>query len=268
MPPVYVVDQQVTLRVINVTNPGTPQVVTTVPIADGGIRRLARSNGWLFGVGTMLDEEGLTGALFVFDLASPGHPDLVAQMPIDCLDAAYALWIDGGVCYVAGGDNSPTCTNAVAAIDVSNPCTPVLLGVEEMPGYATSSLSATDDALVVGAANFGGLMMLEKQCEGPATIQWDEQAGSRISLAVSPTPAAVRSPIRFSTDVGRLISVAVFDVTGRLVRRLVNGHHAPDNHALLWDGRDNYSHHVPGGLYLVRGATTEGSAAGRLVVIR
>jgi mannan endo-1,4-beta-mannosidase len=60
---------------------------------------------------------------------------------------------------------------------------------------------------------------------------------SRISFTISPESAALS------------VSLIVVDVSGRLVRRLVDGPLDPGPHDLVWDGRDTTGRRVPPGAY-------------------
>ena len=63
--------------------------------------------------------------------------------------------------------------------------------------------------------------------------------GSRVSFAV-PGPA------------GQKVDLAVYDVTGRLVRRLVDEVRNPGTYTQAWDGRNAGGKAVPSGVYFYR----------------
>jgi hypothetical protein len=68
-----------------------------------------------------------------------------------------------------------------------------------------------------------------------------------------PNPFTDRSEIRFSLDVPGPVSLSVYDVTGRLVRRLVDDDHFPAaEHSIPWDGRDDEGKRVLSGVYFYR----------------
>lgn len=50
---------------------------------------------------------------------------------------------------------------------------------------------------------------------------------------------------------GGVVSLRVFDVSGRLVRSLVRGFNAPGRKRVLWDGRDDAGNRLPLGIYLL-----------------
>ncbi len=71
-------------------------------------------------------------------------------------------------------------------------------------------------------------------------------------LAVAPNPSRGDASIAFSLATGADVDASVYDVSGRLVRRLVRGHFAAGRHALTWDGRDGDGRTVASGVYFVR----------------
>jgi hypothetical protein len=79
-------------------------------------------------------------------------------------------------------------------------------------------------------------------------------AGTRITLTQGSAGGAVR--------------LEIFDVTGRMVRRLVDGPLPVGPHELAWDGRAADGSRVVDGMYFYRLSTADGVQAKKLVVIR
>ena len=74
-----------------------------------------------------------------------------------------------------------------------------------------------------------------------------------LSLAQnSPNPFRGSTLVRFAVPDGGPVDVSVFDVTGRLVRRLVSGDLAAGPHSVAWDGSDSRGDRVASGVYLYR----------------
>ena len=48
------------------------------------------------------------------------------------------------------------------------------------------------------------------------------------------------------------VRITIYDVTGRLVRTLVDSWQAPGVHPVAWDSRDNRGLEVPSGTYFMR----------------
>ena len=68
-----------------------------------------------------------------------------------------------------------------------------------------------------------------------------------------PNPLNPTTVIRYDvpSDGGK-VTLEVFDVSGRLVRRLVDGHEDPGRQSVVWDGRDERGSSVASGVYYYR----------------
>lgn len=66
----------------------------------------------------------------------------------------------------------------------------------------------------------------------------------------------------------RDVAVAIYDVSGRLVRRLLDGPRAPGEHTAAWDGRDDRGIAVATGVYYYRVSVGAAAAGKKIVLIR
>ena len=82
------------------------------------------------------------------------------------------------------------------------------------------------------------------------------------SLLIHPNPFAGETRIRYASP--RPASLAVYDVGGRLVRRLAGEAHEGE---ITWDGRDATGRRSASGVYFVRLTQDEGTVASRRVVL-
>ena len=48
------------------------------------------------------------------------------------------------------------------------------------------------------------------------------------------------------------MSLKIYDITGRLIKTLVNEPQEPGYYKVLWDGKDNLDNAVPSGIYFYR----------------
>lgn len=98
----------------------------------------------------------------------------------------------------------------------------------------------------------------------------DLALGTDASLNVYPNPSwAGATRIFYSTPRAAAVQVGIYDIRGRLVRRLKDGSVSSGERTLAWDGRDDGGHDAPSGVYLVR--LTEGreiAQTRRLVLFR
>jgi hypothetical protein len=77
------------------------------------------------------------------------------------------------------------------------------------------------------------------------------------SVHAAPNPFRADVAFRFALPRAGVFKVAVYDVTGRLIRRLASGPREAGEHRLSWDGRDEAGRSVASGVCLAQ-AETEG----------
>jgi hypothetical protein len=86
-----------------------------------------------------------------------------------------------------------------------------------------------------------------------------------------PNPFSPRTDIAYTIPGGAAtsgVTVNVYDVTGRLVRRLVEADRSPGTHSVTWDGRDEDGGDVASGVYFCRITWNGESEARRMVLLR
>jgi hypothetical protein len=83
-----------------------------------------------------------------------------------------------------------------------------------------------------------------------------------------PNPTAGSTTIRFALPEKAAVSLLIYDVAGRLVRRLDQGEAAAGVNDVVWDGFDDTGHEVANGLYLYKLETGGYSGEGKLAIIR
>jgi hypothetical protein len=84
----------------------------------------------------------------------------------------------------------------------------------------------------------------------------------------SPNPAAGRATIEFGLKQTGPVTLAIYDVSGRKVRTLVQGTLGPGVHVRPWDGRDDAGRDVAAGIYLVKLAARDKVFTEKLVLAR
>ncbi|MEO0080602.1 MAG: FlgD immunoglobulin-like domain containing protein, partial [candidate division WOR-3 bacterium] len=74
--------------------------------------------------------------------------------------------------------------------------------------------------------------------------------------------------IRYTLDAERLTLIEVHDLTGRVVRRLVNSRQKPGHYTLSWNGTDMLGRRVANGVYFCRMVAGDYRATRKVVLER
>ena len=150
--------------------------------------------------------------------------------------ATYAVYRDSSEAFVP-------CASALCATIAAPTCA----YQESPPPGAWYYLVCAVDA----AGHVGGYSARFEVSGGSTPV---EDAGLPRALAitgVAPNPFNPRVTVRFSLPSPATARVQVFDLRGRLVRDLVNGHLAAGSHQAVWDGSDRQGRQVATGVYFV-----------------
>jgi hypothetical protein len=86
-----------------------------------------------------------------------------------------------------------------------------------------------------------------------------------------PTPFSDRTTITYSIPDGgerARTTLRIYDVSGRVVRTLVNAQHKPGEHRSIWDGRDEWGIEAPSSVYFYRLTWGSLEQTGKLVLLR
>jgi hypothetical protein len=84
--------------------------------------------------------------------------------------------------------------------------------------------------------------------------------------SVYPNPFNPTVTVEFDLDRRRNVQMAIYDVGGRLVRRLLNEDRSPGTHRVRWNGRDDAGSSVATGVYFLQ-VRSEGWSVQRKIVL-
>ncbi len=128
----------------------------------------------------------------------------------------------------------------------------------EMPVVAYHSEGASDDLLVTSCGSEGTNVALALSI--PAKLDL---------LPNTLNPFGVRTTLRYELPVPNRVNLSIYDVTGRLVRVLVDGRlQDAGRHSVVWDGRDARGRRVASGVYFSRMEADRFSKTLRVVHLR
>jgi len=90
-----------------------------------------------------------------------------------------------------------------------------------------------------------------------------------IALAQNtPNPFNPATTLRFALPHNGRVSLTIFDISGRLVRTLVDGRFDAGRHSAVWDGTDDAGRSVASGVYLYRLTADGRTLVRRLALLR
>jgi hypothetical protein len=91
----------------------------------------------------------------------------------------------------------------------------------------------------------------------------------RFGLAQNvPNPFNPATSIRFSIPRAAVVSLVIYDVSGREVRRLVAGKMPAGYHEVAWNGKNNKGAAVSSGMYFCRLQANKDQATRKLILLR
>ncbi len=95
------------------------------------------------------------------------------------------------------------------------------------------------------------------------------QAGSLgLQLDCSPNPCRDHLSLNYAGDAGPSVELAVFDLSGRLVRSIGSGVLVGSAQNAIWNGVDDAGDRVPAGVYICRLSATSGLVTRKVTLLR
>jgi hypothetical protein len=105
----------------------------------------------------------------------------------------------------------------------------------------------------------------------PYQVGIDPASGEVFAFSLAqnaPNPFASGTTIRFTLPGDERVKLRIFDVTGRLVRTLVNGPANAGVNRVVWDGRDRDGHRLSSGVYFYRLESGTEMATRKVLLLR
>jgi len=236
--------------ILDHTVPGTPPVIGRYESWKAMDIAIAGERVYFYGRG----DDNHVG-LVVLDVSDPTLPSKIGFLDLDWPLTTIATAGDYLYVYQMFGDN-------LLAIDVSDPANLHLVAEFERPGWHASSIHATDGLLYVNGVWVLRHDVVTEIATGPPL--------PAIHLAQNvPNPFNPATTIEYRLPAASSVRLEIFDLRGRLVRRLRDGEQeSAGRQAVVWDGRNDAGRAVAAGVYLYRLEAGNTRAARRMVLVR
>ncbi len=100
----------------------------------------------------------------------------------------------------------------------------------------------------------------------PAPVGWEEGGSACLFLdPATPSPFSSLTSITFGLPSESPCNLSVYDVSGRLVRTIIDASLPGGGHAVVWDGTTGSGARCPDGVYFIRLSIPEDGLTRRVV---
>ena len=83
-----------------------------------------------------------------------------------------------------------------------------------------------------------------------------------------PNPFNPVTTIKFALSASEHVSLAVYDISGRMVKELVNDRMIAGDHEVIWDGKNNSGTKAASGVYFYKMSAGDYSATDKMVMLK
>ncbi len=188
------------------------------------------------------------------------HQNPWLRRSVDMPDHTRDVTVSGTYAFVACADSG------LQVVDVADPFAPVLLGVANTPGFAVDVAIADGSVLVAGTD--AGLQIHAQQC-GVSGVESPPRDHRSLGLSAFPNPFNPHTTFHFDLPIQTAVKLQVFDLSGRLVRNLIDGELAVEGeNVAVWNGRDEAGQRVASGTYLYRLEAGKYTETNRVALIK
>ncbi len=250
----------------SVSQDWVPPLTAHVEIMDLLVSAEKRTLAGLYmnGACAMIDAHGSVGADEFTHWHVFGDPSLrVRTNAPDTLTVAH----DGYVAPDASSFTVQTAAGAVAALSDSGRF--IGSAIADGEGLAVVSFADTlpgDDVLLT-VTGFNRVPVSEHVPVGNGSSSGDTTLAFALSQNY-PNPIRRGTAIAFSLPVGGDVSLVVYDVAGRRVSTLAEGHHVAGDYQVVWEGKDDGGNELPSGVYFYRLETPQGERHRKMLLLR
>ena len=180
--------------------------------------------------------------LFIIDVSNPANPFRVS-FAYPPTGFAWDVKVNGDYAYVANYDGG------LWMVDVSDPASPQTAAIYDTPGLASGVFV---DSLYVYVADHYSLLIFERVPKGVAESDFRPEVRDLRLLQNSPNPFEDMTTIHYEVPNRFRVSVSIYDITGRLVKELVDEQREAGAYSVFWDGKNQQGRDVPSGVYFYK----------------
>ncbi len=103
---------------------------------------------------------------------------------------------------------------------------------------------------------------------GSASTDGDSQLPQQLQLLAYPNPFNPSITINYSLSGSSDIHLTIYDLSGRLITKLLDAHHSAGDYYIKWDGTDDSGNQVGAGMYLCKVRAAGSSQTVKMVLLK
>lgn len=101
-----------------------------------------------------------------------------------------------------------------------------------------------------------------------SVIEQEKQSENRSIISALPNPTNNRVSINYQITKETPVNLCIYDIQGRLVKRLISEVKGPGTHSAVWNGLDDKNNQTSAGIYFYKFSTREAFIIKKLVVLK
>ena len=239
----YVAGREAGLRILNISNLGSitqagqyldPTSMTSGVDAVGDYAYICESG---------------SGGFKVINVSEPSTPFLegTCTTPYHSDYASKQVEVSGNLAYVVDY------VGGLRIIDVTEPSNPFEVGYYDREDYQETFGVAVVDSLIYLAQHAGGLeiLMVMPLLGVEEKDYQDNTAGIALTFQIIPNPFNTETTIRYQLPAPDYATLKIYNITGQLVRTLLDDPMKSGYHSTVWNGRNNKDEEIGSGLYFI-----------------
>jgi hypothetical protein len=233
------------MSIVDISNPLNPVEIGHCETL-GDVRNLAFKDNYCYG-------SNGNGGVYIFNISNYSSPFIA-----DSIETAGPVW------FVSVSGNNLLVSEyyyGIRIYNITNPLSPVEIGYYNTPGKACGAAFISDTIILADWDYMEILQFTPTIFNGNESF--DLSPLSSVSFLCSPNPFNARMQLSFSLPVFQQVKLAIYNLQGREIQSIVNGHLSSGTHSVTWNAEGFTS-----GIYFVRLTAGEFNQTQKLVLVK
>ncbi len=251
------------IDIFDVSDPENPQKIGAY--TKGDIKDLETDGSYVY----IIDTSDGTRAFRILDVSDPSDIREVDHYTFQPQELPTGLTMDGNYAYVTirWYEKDREKYNALYGFDISNPHNFKKIGYSRLPhcSFLAYHLRPATSKGWIYVPNYTALEI----CQNTLVAGEEERISipKTSFLQIYPNPSKSFF-INYTLSTSGRVCLRIFDVSGRIVRTLLDKNQNRGSYTIFWDGRDDKNRDLPSGIYFCELKTPKFSDTRKILILR